>query len=66
MNITLNGRNYSLKEPVSVQGLVDLLGLEKSQVAIELNRTIVSRSRYADVLIQAGDELEIVTFIGGG
>ena len=40
--------------------------LEPTQVAIERNREIVPRSLYKEVTLNEGDELEIVTFIGGG
>jgi thiazole synthase len=35
-------------------------------VAIELNRDLVPRARHADTSIQDGDELEVVTLVGGG
>jgi thiamine biosynthesis protein ThiS len=35
-------------------------------VAVERNREIVSRSTYGVVVLQEGDALEIVHFIGGG
>ncbi len=66
MQITLNGKSYELQKPASVQELLDLLALEKSKIAIERNREIVPRSLYAQTTLEAGDAVEIVTFIGGG
>ncbi len=66
MNINLNGKPYELANPVSVSELLSLLALEKSQIAVERNREIVPRSRHGEILLNQGDEVEIVTFIGGG
>ena len=66
MQIILNGKPYILESEVNISALSEMLGLEPTKVAIERNREIVPRSRYGDVQLQAGDEVEIVSFIGGG
>ena len=66
MNITLNGKNYELAQQVSVSELADILSLVPSTFAIELNLAIVPRSRHSEIMINDGDVVEIVTFIGGG
>ncbi len=66
MQITLNGKPYILEQETNILQLSSLLELESSRVAIERNREIVPRSQYAVVALQAGDEVEIVSFIGGG
>lgn len=42
------------------------LELDPSQVAVERNRDIVPRAQYAQTTLSDGDQLEIVTFVGGG
>jgi len=64
--LTLNGEPRTFAAPLTVSGLVDALGLDMRKVAVELNREIVPRSTYAAVVLQDGDVLEIVHFIGGG
>ncbi len=64
--VTLNGESRALDTPVSVAGLIGLLGLDTRKVAVERNMEIVPRSTYADIWLTEGDELEIVHFIGGG
>ena len=66
LTFMLNGetRNYPL--PLSVAALLERIGLDKRKVAVELNEEIVLRSVYAETLIQRGDRLEIVQFVGGG
>ncbi|MGH7049893.1 MAG: sulfur carrier protein ThiS [Acetobacteraceae bacterium] len=64
--LTLNGEPRALAGPLSVAGLLSELGFEARKVAIERNLEIVPRSRYAETWLAAGDQLEIVHFIGGG
>ena len=46
--------------------LVDKLGMKADRVAIELNRDIVPRDRWAETSLNDGDRLEVVHFVGGG
>jgi thiamine biosynthesis protein ThiS len=66
MHITLNGQPHRLETPASVATLVAALGLNPTQAAIERNREIVPRSRWAETLLAEGDAVELVTFVGGG
>ena len=66
MHITLNGERHDLDELVSVQGLLDGLGLDRKRVAVEVNRRILKRSEFETVTVEDGDEVEVVTFVGGG
>jgi thiamine biosynthesis protein ThiS len=68
--IVLNGEPHDFGvedgSPPTVARLVARLGLEPLQIAVERNREILARSTYADTVLQDGDQLEIVTFVGGG
>ena len=66
VTVTLNGESRALDTPISVAGLIGLLGLDTRKVAVERNMEIVPRSTYAETWLAEGDELEIVHFIGGG
>jgi len=66
LTVTLNGESRALDAPVSVSGLLELLGLDTRKVAVERNMEIVPRSTYTATILADGDELEIVHFIGGG
>ena len=50
----------------SVADLVSDLALEGKRIAVEVNGTIVPRSRYGDTRLHAGDHVEIVGAVGGG
>lgn len=66
MRVTLNGEARDLSEGLTVNDLVDALGLGKRRVAVEVNRDILPRDDYATYALQEGDVVEIVQFIGGG
>jgi thiamine biosynthesis protein ThiS len=40
--------------------------MKSDRVAIELNREIAPRDRWAQIELNEGDQLEIVHFVGGG
>lgn len=66
LDITLNGEPRQVAAGISVAALVAELGLNPARVAVERNREIVARSTLADVAVAAGDQFEIVEFVGGG
>lgn len=66
MNIKLNGEDYKCTSASDIAGLVAELGLDKVKVAVEKNREIVPRSGWESAAIAAGDEIEIIHFVGGG
>ncbi len=41
-------------------------GCDIKRVAVELNGDILPKSRYESTLLQDGDSVEIVSFVGGG
>jgi thiamine biosynthesis protein ThiS len=66
VRITLNGDPYELPRPMSVTELLDVLALDPRRVAVEHNLSIVKRQRFADAIINDGDRVEVVNFVGGG
>jgi sulfur carrier protein len=66
MKLIINGEDRSFENPLTLQGLVEQLGMKADRVAVELNRDIVPRDRWARTELVEGDRLEIVHFVGGG
>lgn len=64
--ITINGEARETKTGTTVASLLQELEMKPKYVAVERNRVLVPRSTHADVVLEAGDELEIVTLVGGG
>lgn len=65
MAITVNGKPKN-NIPASVADLLTQLDLDPARVAVEHNRAILPRDRFATTTLTDGDELEIVQFVGGG
>lgn len=65
MNLLVNGETTTLEEASTVSDLISALEIE-GNVAVEINREIVSRSAFNQHRLTDGDEIEIVTAIGGG
>ena len=66
MKIFINGTEREVASDFTAQQLIKELGLTGRRVAMEVNKEIVPRSRYAEHPFQANDQIEIVHAIGGG
>ena len=66
LHITLNGEPYELDEPMSIADLLMRLSIDPRRVAVEHNLTILKRQLFADTVVQDGDRIEVVNFVGGG
>ena len=67
MKLHINGeeRDFSLSSP-TLAALVEALGMKADRVAVELNREIVRRDNWTETILNEGDRLEVVHFVGGG
>jgi len=65
MLVKVNGDEKELADGTTLRQLVGLFKLTPEKVALELNRRLVKSDKY-DTPLKAGDEVEIVTFVGGG
>jgi sulfur carrier protein len=66
MKITINGRVRELPEGLTLQTCLAELKLDPRTIVVERNREVVLREKFAEVLLQDGDVLEVVRFVGGG
>jgi thiamine biosynthesis protein ThiS len=66
MKLEINGEEKSFDSPLTLAALIEGMGMKLDRVAVELNRDIVPRDRWAETALAEGDKLEIVHFVGGG
>jgi len=69
MKLQINGEDREFEghtTPFALLALVEILEMKADRVAVELNREIVPRDRWAETALHEGDRLEIVHFVGGG
>ena len=64
--IQLNGSPYEINIETNLNQLLDKLKIQQTKVAIEVNGVIVEKNKYLKVILNKGDKVEIVHFIGGG
>ena len=64
--IQLNGAPYEINTNTNLNELLNKLKIKKSKVAIEVNGEIVEKNKYFNLILNKGDKVEIVHFIGGG
>ena len=66
MRIMINGEARELADGLTVAGMLQTLGIDTRKVAVERNLEIVPKSTFSSTVIEDGDRLEVVHFIGGG
>lgn len=66
VRISVNGEARDVAGGLSVERFLEQLGLHPRMVVVEHNREILDRARYAATEVRAGDNLELVHFVGGG
>jgi len=66
LKIRVNGDDVDVAGPLTVSALLAHLNIDPRRVAVERNIVVVKRSAYDTTIVDAGDEIEIVNFVGGG
>jgi thiamine biosynthesis protein ThiS len=65
MTVKVNGQDRDVPAGTSIKSLLEQMKLNPNHVAVELNRRLVRAETY-DTPLKERDEIEIVTFVGGG
>ena len=64
--LRINGEDRRFEVAPTVGELLETLKVAPNAVAVEVNRTIVPRRAHEIHQLEDGDEIEVVTFVGGG
>ncbi|MCL2828175.1 MAG: sulfur carrier protein ThiS [Oscillospiraceae bacterium] len=62
----VNGQDIHLGETCTLQAFLLREGYVLDRVAVELDGAIVPKSAFETVVLKECDQLEIVSFVGGG
>lgn len=65
MLLKINGEDREVADNLDVAALIAQHNLTPDKVAIELNRRLLRSDKY-NTPLKPGDQIEIVTFVGGG
>ncbi len=66
VQLTVNGRTVDLVRELSLPEFLATRQIDPRHIAVARNGDVLDRERYADVVLHAGDVIEIVRMVGGG
>jgi len=66
MEIMVNAQSRVVEESLTLAQLIAQLGLAEGPVAAEVNKTLVPKREHTTCALKAGDQIELVTLVGGG
>ena len=69
MKIKVNGEEKNIEldqEDALLSKALNLMGYKPNTIVVELNNLIVNSIKWGEVKIKDGDNLEIVSIVGGG
>ncbi|WP_337287809.1 sulfur carrier protein ThiS [Candidatus Methylomirabilis sp.] len=66
VELTVNGKTLEATDRATITALLEQLQINPLRVAVQLNQRIIKRELYERTVLQAGDTLEVLTFMAGG
>ena len=69
MKIKVNGEEKKIEldqENALLSTVLDLMGYKPNTIVVELNNLIINSMKWEKVKLKDGDNLEIVSIVGGG
>lgn len=66
MRVAINGELREISDGVTVEALIESLGLAGAACAVEVNKELVFKRQHATHVIREGDAVELVSLVGGG
>ncbi len=66
MQIVVNGVSQEVLTHSNVLQLLERFKIAPEQIAVEVNLTIINHEAYYTTILNEGDKVEIIRFIGGG
>lgn len=66
IQILLNGEKRTIPKKIDLDNLLDEFSLPKQRIAIELNNSVIRRIDWPSTVVDEGDKIEVVHFVGGG
>lgn len=66
ITIKLNGKNKDIQENFTIQDFLQHNDIDYKWIVIEHNLNIIRPVRFKEIILNEGDSLEILKFVGGG
>ena len=62
----LNGKDLVLSNEKTISELLRELNVNRSRVVVEINKEIIAREEFDNVILTDKDVVEVISFVGGG
>jgi sulfur carrier protein len=66
VKIIANGEEISLPQNSNIDDLINQLGFQNKRIAVEINESIIPKSKYSSFFLEAKDRIEVIDAVGGG
>ena len=66
IEISVNGQTVEIQSEMTVEQMLDTVDVPPNYLAVEVNAEVVPREHYTTHWVRDGDEVEVVTLVGGG
>ena len=66
ISITVNGEPVQIDSEMTVEDMLETVEVPPNYLAVEINADVVPREAYAETMVRDGDDVEVVTLVGGG
>jgi thiamine biosynthesis protein ThiS len=66
ISLTVNEQRLELPAEATVEQLLEVLGLQRRGLAVEVNGTIIPHREFSSYRLKSADRVEVVALVGGG
>ncbi len=66
IRVTVNSADRELPEATTIIAMLKQMQFDPRRVAVEVNRQVIPRIAHTEHRLTNGDQIEIVTLVGGG
>ena len=66
IKVTVNGEPVETEAEMTIKRLLESVDVPPNYLAVEVNQEVVPREEHETQLVNDGDEIEVVTLVGGG
>ncbi|MBN2804988.1 MAG: sulfur carrier protein ThiS [Deltaproteobacteria bacterium] len=66
VTLKVNGTDKEFDDNLNISSLLEGLHIKNPMIIVELNKDVISKDLYNSTLLKNGDNIEIITIMGGG